>query len=206
MASIAIIGTGISGMGAAYLLNPHHTITVYEKSAETGGHSRTRIVDYDGTAIPVDTGFIVYNERNYPNLVGLFKHLAVPTHASNMTFASTIDDGRFEWCARDLNGMFGQRRNIFNPAFYRMIRDVKRFNAAARTTVDANPDLTLGQLVSALGLGQGFLTHYLLPMGGAIWSCPPSTMLDFPATTFVRFFENHGLLAFSGLVAARRRR
>jgi predicted NAD/FAD-binding protein len=198
MASIAIIGTGISGMGMAHLLHPKHAITVYEKSAETGGHTRTRIVDYGGTKIPVDTGFIVFNERNYPNLVGLFKQLNVATHKSSMTFAATVDDGRFEWCARDLNGIFGQRRNLLNPRFYRMLRDVKRFNAHARATVDANPDLTLGGLVARLGLGRGFLTNYLLPMGGAIWSCSPTTMLDFPAATFVRFFENHGLLAFSG--------
>ncbi len=198
MASIAIIGTGISGMGMAHLLYPKHDITVYEKSAEIGGHTRTRIVDYDGKKIPVDTGFIVFNERNYPNLVGLFKQLGVATHKSDMTFAATVDNGRFEWCARDLNGIFGQRRNLFNPRFYRMLRDVKRFNTHARQSVDANPDLTLAALVNMLGLGHGFLVNYLLPMGGAIWSCSPTTMLDFPAATFVRFFENHGLLSFSG--------
>jgi predicted NAD/FAD-binding protein len=198
MATIAIIGSGISGMGAAHLLHPKHEITLYEKASIVGGHSRTKQVDYDGTAIPVDTGFIVYNERNYPNLVGLFKQLGVATHKSNMTFAASIDDGALEWCARDLNGMFGQRRNLLRPRFYRLLRQVLRFNARARAMVDAAPDVTLGELVQSLGLDSDFLHHYLLPMGGAIWSCSPSLMLQFPARTFLRFFENHGLLGFSG--------
>lgn len=198
MSSIAIIGSGISGMGTAHLLHPKHAITLYEKNAVTGGHTRTKIVDYDGVSIPVDTGFIVYNTRNYPNLVGLFKQLNVPTHASDMSFAATVDGGKFEWCARDVNGVFGQRRNLLNPHFYRMLRDVMRFNKKARAMVDAKPELTLGGLVQALNLGTGFMKNYLLPMGGAIWSSSPTTMLQFPARTFVQFFENHGLMAFSG--------
>jgi uncharacterized protein len=198
MYSIAIIGSGISGMGTAHLLHPKHAITLYEKNAVTGGHTRTKLVDYDGVSIPVDTGFIVYNERNYPNLVGLFKQLNVPTHKSDMTFAATVDGGKFEWCARDVNGVFGQRRNILNPHFYRMLRDVMRFNKRARAMVDAKPELTLGGLVAALKLGSGFMKNYLLPMGGAIWSCSPTTMLAFPARTFIQFFENHGLMAFTG--------
>lgn len=198
MHTIAIIGSGISGMGTAHLLHPHHAITLYEKNAVTGGHTRTKTVDYDGVTIPVDTGFIVYNERNYPNLVGLFKQLNVPTHKSDMTFAATVDGGKFEWCARDVNGVFGQRRNLLNPHFYRMLRDVIRFNKKARAMVDAKPELTLGGLVQALKLGSGFMKNYLLPMGGAIWSSSPTTMLAFPARTFIQFFENHGLMAFSG--------
>lgn len=198
MSSIAIVGSGISGMGTAHLLHPKHAITLYEKNAVTGGHTRTKVVDYDGVSIPVDTGFIVYNERNYPNLVGLFKQLGVVTHKSDMTFAATIDGGKFEWCARDVNGVFGQRRNIFSPHFYRMLRDVIRFNKHARRMVDAKPELTLSGLVREMKLGLGFMKNYLLPMGGAIWSSSPTTMLEFPARTFIQFFENHGLLAFSG--------
>ena len=198
MHTIAIIGSGISGMGTAHLLHPKHAITLYEKNAVTGGHTRTKIVDYDGVSIPVDTGFIVYNERNYPNLVGMFKQLSVPTHKSDMSFAATVDGGKFEWCARDVNGVFGQRRNLLNPHFYRMLRDVMRFNKKARAMVDAKPELTLGGLVQALKLGSGFMKNYLLPMGGAIWSSSPTTMLAFPARTFIQFFENHGLMAFSG--------
>lgn len=197
MASIAIIGSGISGMGAAHLLYPHHTITVYEKAPRIGGHSRTLTVDAEGKSIPVDTGFIVYNEPNYPNLVGLFKQLDVPTHKSNMSFAASINRGAFEWCARDLNGIFGQRRNLFSPAFYGMVRDVLRFNRDALAIAQAKPELTIGGLLDALKLGDGFRRYYLLPMAGAIWSCPPSQMLEFPAATLTRFFKNHGLLTLS---------
>ncbi|MFM9889833.1 MAG: NAD(P)/FAD-dependent oxidoreductase [Rickettsiales bacterium] len=197
MASIAIIGSGISGMGAAHLLHPHHAITVYEKAPRVGGHSRTVTVDAGGKSIAVDTGFIVYNEPNYPNLVGLFKQLGVPTHESNMSFAASINRGAFEWCARDVNGIFGQRRNIFSPKFYGMVRDVMRFNREAMAVAEAQPELTIGGLLDALKLGAGFRRYYLLPMAGAIWSCPPAQMLEFPAATLTRFFKNHGLLTLS---------
>jgi len=199
LSSIAIIGSGISGMGAAYLLQQAgHNITVYEKAPRVGGHSRTLTVDYNGNQIPVDTGFIVYNEPNYPNLVGMFRHLGVATHKSDMSFAITINNGAFEWGARSLGAVFGQRRNLLRPAFYRMIRDVMRFNAQAQKTVETHPTFSLGQLLSHLKLGKGFRDYYLLPMGGAIWSCPPEMMLEFPAATFVQFFKNHGLMSFTG--------
>jgi len=191
----AIIGTGISGMGIAYMLHQAgHDITVYEKNAVTGGHTRTLEVDHQGRKIPVDTGFIVYNLPNYPNLSAMFRHLGVATQKSDMSLAISVDEGRFEWGARSLNAVFGQRRNIFRPSFYRLIRDVLRFNANAERVVEQQPDLTLGQLIERMGLGGDFLRYYLLPMGGAIWSCPPKTMLGFPAMTFVRFFKNHALL------------
>ena len=199
MSRIAIIGAGISGMGAAYLLHrAGHSITLYEKAAVTGGHTRTLEVDYEGTRIPVDTGFIVYNEPNYSNLCGLFKYLGVETEKSNMSFAITMDGGRFEWGARSLNSVFGQRANLLRPSFYRMIRDVHRFNCKALAAVVKEPGLTLGDLMRKLKLGEGFQRYYLLPMGGAIWSCPPAMMLDFPAFTFVQFFKNHGLLTMTG--------
>lgn len=199
MARIAIVGTGISGMASAYLLHQAgHTITVYEKSPVVGGHTRTLTVDYDGVSIPVDTGFIVFNEPNYPHLVGLFRHLDVPTQKSNMSLAISMDDGAFEWGARSLNAVFGQRRNLLRPMFYRMISEVMRFNRLALPTVEANPALTLGELIEALGLSTEFKRYYLLPMGGAIWSCPTESMLAFPASAFVRFFKNHGLLSFTG--------
>ena len=199
MSRIAIIGAGISGMGAAYLLNrAGHAITLYEKASVTGGHTRTLDVDYEGTHIPVDTGFIVYNEPNYPHLCGLFKHLGVATQKSDMSFAITVDGGAFEWSARSLNTVFGQRLNLLRPSFYRMIRDVRRFNAKALDVVTAEPSLTLRDLMHRLKLGEGFQRYYLLPMGGAIWSCSPAMMLDFPALTFVQFFKNHGLLSMNG--------
>jgi predicted NAD/FAD-binding protein len=198
MARIAIVGTGISGLGSAYLLNPDHDITVYEKAARIGGHSRTVTVDYDGTQIPVDTGFIVFNKPNYPNLSGLFAHLGVPTHASDMTFAASIRDGWLEWGAKDLGAVLGQRRNLLRPKFGLLVRDVIKFNAQAEATVERHPHLTLQGLIDMLGLGDWFSRYYLLPMSGAIWSCPPCEMLNFPARTLIRFFVNHHLLSFSG--------
>ena len=195
VARIAIIGTGISGMGAAYLLHQAgHDITVYEKNAVTGGHTRTIEVDYGGTLIPVDTGFIVYNLPNYPYLSAMFKHLGVAVQKSDMSFGISVNRGAFEWGARSLNAVFGQRRNLFRPSFYQLIRDVLRFNAGAEAMVALEPQLTLGELVARMRLSSGFMRYYLLPMGGAIWSCSPKTMLEFPARTFVRFFKNHALL------------
>ena len=199
MAHIAIIGTGISGMATAYLLHrAGHSITVYEKSTRIGGHTRTLNIDYEGKKMAVDTGFIVFNYANYPNLSGLFKHLGVVVQKSDMTLAITLDKGRFEWGARNLNALFGQRRNLINPKFYGMIRDVLRFNREAMASVERMPAMTLGELMQSLGLGDDFIRYYLLPMGGAIWSCPPSTMRAFPAQQFVQFFKNHGLLSLTG--------
>ncbi len=198
MAKIAIIGTGISGLGAAYLLNRHHDITVYEKAGRIGGHSRTVTVDYDGTPIPVDTGFIVFNEENYPELTAMFRHLDVPVHPSDMTFAASIRGGWLEWGARDMNAVFAQRRNLLRPKFGTLIRDVFRFNAQAEEVVERHPELTLDGLIERLGLGDWFRRYYLLPMSSAIWSCPPCEMMRFPARTLIRFMANHHLLSASG--------
>ncbi|MBI1210697.1 MAG: NAD(P)-binding protein [Alphaproteobacteria bacterium] len=198
MARIAIVGSGISGLGAAYLLHPHHEITLYERDGRVGGHSRTVTVDYRGRRIPVDTGFIVFNERNYPHLTALFRHLGVAVQPSYMGFAATILNGWLEWGSQSLTGMFAQRRNLIRPAFYRLLRDVMRFNALALATAEASPTLTLGGLIDRLRLGRWFQQYYILPMGGAIWSCPPQRILNFPALTFTRFFANHGLLSVRG--------
>ncbi|MFZ4540202.1 MAG: NAD(P)/FAD-dependent oxidoreductase [Rickettsiales bacterium] len=199
MHNIAIIGTGISGMASAYLLQQAgHRVTVYEKSARIGGHTRTLTIDYGNVPIAVDTGFIVYNEPNYPNLLGLFRHLNVKVQKSDMSFAITVASGKFEWSARTLNSIFGQRSHLFNPAFYSMIRDVLRFNSRALEAVRRYPEMTLRDLITHLKLGKGFMDYYLLPMGGAIWSCAPESMLNFPAATFVQFFKNHGLLSLNG--------
>jgi len=198
MAKIAIIGTGIAGLSSAYFLRQRHQITVYEKERRIGGHSRTVTVKHGARDIPVDTGFIVYNERNYPNLTALFQRLGVRTKASNMSFALSVRDGWLEWGARDLNAVFGQRRNALRPRFLKLFRDVNRFNGEVVAAVKREPDLTLGAFVERMGLGDWFKNYYLLPMGGAIWSCPPKQMLAFPARTFVDFFANHGLLSFTG--------
>ena len=194
MLKTAIIGSGISGMGSAYLLCASQDVALYEKEAAPGGHTRTLAVHYDGKTIAVDTGFIVYNERNYPNLTGLFRHLGVTTQKSNMTFGVTAFGGQVEWGAQNPNAVFGQRRNLAKPAFYRMLLDIARFNKGAVAYSRAHPDATLGRMVDALGTGEWFRKYYLIPMGAAIWSCPTSQMLDFPAETFVHFFDNHGLL------------
>lgn len=198
MARIAIIGAGISGLGVAWLLNPGHEITIYEKEARLGGHSRTLTVNYDGRTIAVDTGFIVFNRPNYPHLTGLFTHLGVPVHKSDMSFSATIRNGWLEWGARDLNAVFGQRRNLLSLRFAKLVRDVLHFNMAAEQMVQENPDITLGALIAHMGLGEWFRRYYLLPMAGAIWSCPTGQMMAFPARTLVRFFANHHLMSMNG--------
>lgn len=198
MAKIAIIGSGISGLGAAAILNGKHDITLYEKDKTVGGHARTLTIDYEGKRIAVDTGFIVFNYHNYPNLTALFKALEVPVHQSNMTFAVTVNDGALEWGARSIDAVFGQRSNLLRPAFWRLMFDVMHFNACAKHVVNALPQLTLGQLLQKMNVGAWFAPYYILPMGGAIWSCPLDTMLNFPAKNFIDFFDSHGLLSITG--------
>jgi predicted NAD/FAD-binding protein len=198
MSRIAVIGSGISGLSAAYFLKRKHDIRLFEREQRLGGHSRTITVKHGDRIIPVDTGFIVFNERNYPNLTALFSELRVPVKDSDMTYAMSVGDGEFEWGAQDLNTIFGQRSNLFRPSFYRLFREVMRFNQAAEHAVAANPTISLGDLIASLGLSDSFRQLYLLPMSGAIWSSPPRQMLAFPARVFVDFFRNHGLLAMSG--------
>ena len=191
---VAIIGAGISGLGAAYLLHPHHTITVYEKNDYLGGHSRTVDVHTSDGVVPVDTGFIVFNYRNYPNLSGLFKHLGVEVAKSNMSFGVSINDGWLEYGTQQLAYVFAQSQNLFRPAFWKMLTDILRFNQDALRSIEDDEKITLGQLLDRLNMGPWFRDYYLLAMGGAIWSTPLAHMLDFPAAAFIRFFENHGLL------------
>ncbi|MFN5588296.1 MAG: NAD(P)/FAD-dependent oxidoreductase [Holosporales bacterium] len=198
MQKIAVVGSGIAGMAAARLLAARYAITLYEKNTALGGHTRTRIVDYNGCVIPVDTGFIVFNPVNYPELVGLFRYLGVATHKSSMTFGFTTNNGGFEWGARNINAVFGQRSNLFRPSFYAMAFDVWRFFKKAEAMAEGLPDASLGDLLKALRLGDFVRDGFILPMGAAIWSCSAQTMLEFPAQTFVQFFRNHGLLSFGG--------
>ena len=190
---IAIIGTGISGLGAAYLLNPDHEITLFEKNDYAGGHSRTISVaaGYDGQDIPVDTGFIVFNDWNYPNLIGLFKDLNVPFEKSDMSFGVSIRNG---WLEYSSSNIFAQARNILRPSFWRMLFDIVKFNKTALKHIEKHGDMTLGQCLDELKTGRWFRDYYLLAMGAAIWSCPLKTMTQFPARTFLQFFKNHGLL------------
>lgn len=191
---IAIIGTGISGLGAAYLLHPHHDITIYEKNAYIGGHSRTITVDSAAPQTPVDTGFIVFNNWNYPNLMGLFQALDVPYQNSNMSFGVSIDDG---WLEYGSGGMFAQKRNWLRPQYYGMLRDILRFNKQAPAYIERDGDITLQDCLDQLKMGDWFRRYYLLAMGAAIWSCPLDTIMKFPARVFLQFFKNHGLLSIT---------
>lgn len=194
---VAVIGGGIAGMGAAWLLHPHHDVTLFEKDRRLGGHSNTvDAVHDDGRRIPVDTGFIVYNQKNYPNLTALFDTLGVPTQPSDMSFAVSLDQGRMEWAGDNPLKLFGQPSNLVRPAFLRMVRDILRFNAAARFALRQGRlgGLTLGQFLKAQRYGPELSWHYLLPMTAAIWSAAPARMLDFPAESLLRFLDNHGLL------------
>ncbi|MHA7900997.1 MAG: NAD(P)/FAD-dependent oxidoreductase [Henriciella sp.] len=194
MTRIAIIGSGISGLGAAYALKDTADITVYEAGDRAGGHAHTMDVDYHGTSIAVDVGFIVYNALNYPNLIGFFKALGVATEASDMSFAVSNPDG-YEW-ASTLNGIFAQRRNLLSLKFHKFWRTILKFNDLARAELQAGKidDVSLGSWLRKHGFEQDFLDNYILPMGGAIWSTPEAEMLDYPAISFFQFFENHRLM------------
>lgn len=195
MKKVAIIGTGISGLSAAYFLNnAGYEIKVFEKNNYIGGHSNTAEIDYNGKQIAVDTGFIVYNDWNYPNLNKLFEKLGVEGVKSNMSFAASVDDGALEYCGSGLDGMFAQRKNILNFYFIKMILDILKFNKEAPKILDIETKETLGDFITRLKLGDYFKNYYLLPMAAAIWSCPKETMLKYPAKNFIRFFKNHGLL------------
>ena len=188
-------------MSAAWLLSARHDVSVYERAARIGGHSRTVDAPDGEAATPVDTGFIVYNEATYPNLTALFAHLRVPTAPSDMSFAVSLDGGGLEYCGgRNLTGLFAQRRNIFRPRFWSMLSDIQRFYREAPTDVTALDELhtTLGDYLDRHNYSRAFRDDHLLPMAGAIWSAPPRAMLGYPAASFIRFHHNHGLLRISG--------
>ena len=193
---IAVIGAGISGMGAAHMLSPDHRVTLFESGARIGGHARTVMAGKNGDQ-PVDTGFIVFNYANYPHLAALFAELDVPVVKSNMSFGASIDGGRLEYALTSLNAMFAQRRNLVNPRFIAMLRDVVKFNKNALVLAQ-DTSLTLRDFLAKLGTGDYFRDYYLLPLSGAIWSTPVEKIMDFPAHALIRFFENHALLGYSG--------
>lgn len=194
MKRIAIIGSGISGLGAAYALKDTAEITVFEANDRAGGHAHTMDVDYDGAPLSVDVGFIVYNALNYPNLIGFFDALGVETEASDMSFAVSNPDG-YEW-ASTLKGIFADKKNFFRPRFHRFWRTILKFNDLARAELAAGKidNVSLGSWLHRHGFEQDFLDNYILPMGGAIWSTPEAEMLDYPARSFFQFFENHRLM------------
>ena len=189
---IAIIGTGIAGLGAGYIINQNHDVTFYEKNDYIGGHSRTVDITTPDGETSVDTGFIVFNKRNYPHLVSLFEQLDVPIVESDMSFGVSIMEGWLEYSTRSLKQTFAQKRNILRPKFLCMLADILKFHEKSLEYRDA--DITLREMLDKLKLGAWFRDYFLLPMGGAIWSMPVQQMLDYPARTFIRFFDNHGLL------------
>jgi predicted NAD/FAD-binding protein len=196
---IAVIGSGISGLSAAWLLSQRHEITLFEKNWRAGGHSRTVEVDLPGMgSVPVDTGFIVFNEATYPNLTALFDHLGVATKASDMSFAVSLDGGAFEYSGgARLKGLFAQRSNLLSPRFWSMIRDLVRFYREAPAHAGKLGLATLGEFLASGKYGPAFRDDHLLPMAAAIWSAPCHSILDYPAESFIRFCENHGLLQIS---------
>ena len=193
---IAIIGGGISGLAAAYLLAPHHTVTLYEAAPQLGGHARTVLAGRNRDQ-PVDTGFIVFNYANYPHLTRMFQDLDVPVFKSDMSFGTSINDGQIEYGLRNLQALTAQKRNLLRPGFARMLRDILRFNAKAEALA-ADDSATIGELMRDLGLGEWFQRYYLMPLCGAIWSTPPDEIRAFPARALVQFFRNHALLSASG--------
>lgn len=195
---IAVIGGGISGMGAAHLLADTHDVTLFEAEPRLGGHARTIHAGPDG-AQPVDTGFIVFNKVNYPHLLALFDKLDVPVTQSSMSFAASIGGGQLEYGLADLGAVFAQRSNALNPRFLTMLRDIMRFNARAlRMAGDTCGGESIGEFLRRMGTGTWFRDYYLLPLSGAIWSTPKDRIMDFPAHAMIRFFENHALLSHTG--------
>ncbi|HEY8579767.1 MAG TPA: FAD-dependent oxidoreductase, partial [Beijerinckiaceae bacterium] len=192
---IAVVGAGVSGLSAAWLLSSAHDVVVYEAAPRLGGHANTRVVDVAGRRIAVDAGFIVYNELTYPNFVALLDHLDVASKPTDMSFAVSIDDGALEYCGSGLAGLFAQRRNILNPRFLVMLRDLVRFYRTAVAELPAHEHLSLDAFLDAGGYGRAFREDHLYPMAAAIWSTPAANVGAFPAATFISFCENHRLLS-----------
>ncbi|MEM7487863.1 MAG: FAD-dependent oxidoreductase [Pseudomonadota bacterium] len=193
---IAVIGGGISGMAAAHALSRAHAVTLIEAEPRLGGHARTVIAGRRGDQ-PVDTGFIVFNEVNYPKMLRLFEDLEVPVAPSDMSFAASFGNGALEYSLQTADTMFAQRSNLLRPRFLRMVRDIFRFNALAADAA-RDPDQSLGDFLDALGMGRAFREWYLGPISGAIWSTPSQDVMDFPARAMVQFFRNHALLSHTG--------
>ncbi|PPJ48367.1 FAD-dependent oxidoreductase [Rhizobium sp. KAs_5_22] len=194
---IAVVGSGISGLSAAWLLSRSAEVVLYEAEDRPGGHSNTVLARSGDRDIPVDTGFIVYNDRNYPNLVALFDHLSVPTLPSSMSFAASIDGGAFEYSGSGLKGLLGQKSNLLRPRFWSMLKDVLRFykEAPALLSRAELASVSLGDYLASSGYGASFIDDHLLPMGAAIWSTTAGEMRLYPLHAFIRFFSNHGLLS-----------
>lgn len=193
---IAVIGGGISGMGAAFMLSKDYHVSLFEAEPRLGGHARTVMAGKNGNQ-PVDTGFIVFNHANYPYMSALFQQLNVPITKSNMSFGASIDGGRLEYALTSLDALFAQRRNAMSPRFLGMVRDILKFTKRAEI-VAQDRSLSLGEFLKVLGTGDAFRDHFLLPFSGAIWSTPVDKIMEFPAHAMIQFFKNHALLGVHG--------
>jgi predicted NAD/FAD-binding protein len=193
---VAVIGSGIAGLSCAWLLSRRCRVTLYEQAPRLGGHANTVTVDAGRGRFAVDTGFIVYNERTYPNFTALLAHLGVATEPSDMSFAASLDAGGLEYAGTGLSGLFGQTRNLVRPRFWSMLRDLRRlYRMAPHDAVLGEPDVTsLGEWLDLRGFGRAIRDDHLIPMAAAIWSSSPNAVLAYPAAAFFRFCDNHGLL------------
>jgi len=193
---IAIIGTGIAGNVAAYKLYKNHDISVFEANDYIGGHTHTHDVSLNGSDYAVDSGFIVFNYKTYPHFTELLKELNVEVQPSSMSFSVKCEKSGLEYNGTTLNTLFAQRSNLFRPSFYRMIKDILRFNKEAVALLDTDQaEITLGEFLSQGRYSREFVERYLVPMGAAVWSADPAQMMEFPAGFFIRFFHNHGMLS-----------
>ncbi len=193
---IAVVGSGVAGLVVANALHGEHDVTVYEQGMHAGGHVHTHSVEQAGRRYQVDSGFIVFNDWTYPHFIELLKTLDVPSQPSAMSFSVRDELSGLEYNGTSLNTLFAQRRNLLRPSFMGMLRDVMRFNKEAPCLLEQpGGELPLAEVLQRGGYGQAFVKHYIVPMGAAIWSTDPASMLDFPARFFIRFMSNHGMLS-----------
>lgn len=195
---IAVIGGGISGLTAAYLLNREHDVMLFEANDYLGGHTHTKNVKSGQKTYPINTGFIVFNDWTYPNFIKLMDEIGVKSEASDMSFSVRCENTGLEYNGTSLNSLFAQRRNLLNPAFWFMIKDILRFNKQTVDMLQSNSvpeNQTLGEFVAEHGYGQRFVNHYIVPMGASIWSASVEVMMEFPIRFFLKFFNNHGMLS-----------